>query len=384
MPLSGVSNFFASFKLTVEALLSGALSALFCRARGHPRRKSGQSAPVASQGRASISCRGGRPHGEGKNIRPALSTMSSAPAIVHSRFARLLALSLLWAVAFRAPLGALASLALHDEDYSYIMLVPAISMVLLFFERRHIFTLPQYFPALGLPLMLAGFLCYFASNLPSAKPGSLSLAVLAVVLLWHAGFVLCCGPGTFKKAAFPLLILFCLVPPPAFLLLKVIEGLQHGSAEVSYLLFRLAGVPVLKTGVSFLLPGAVVEVAPQCSSIRSSCCLMLMGMVAGHVILHSTSRKVVLALCLVPTMIFKNAARIVTISLLGVYVDPGFFVGTFHHQYSGVTFSALAIVLLLPVIWLLQKSELHQRHSQVPFASGPNPAPRPSTETLKK
>ena len=309
--------------------------------------------------------------------------MSPAPAILPSRSARLLALSLLWAVAFRAPLGALARLALHDEDYNYIVLVPAISMVLLFLERRRIFTLPQYCPALGVPLMLSGSLCYFASKLPSMKPASLSLAVLAVVLLWQAAFVLCCGPGTLKKAAFPLLILFCLVPSPAFLLLKMIEGLQYGSAEVSYVLFRLAGVPVLKTGVSFLLPGAVVEVAPQCSSIRSSCCLMLMGLVAGHVFLQSTSRKVVLAFCLVPIMIFKNAARIVTISLLGVYVDPGFFVGTFHHQYSGVTFSALAIVLLLPVIWLLQKSELHQRPSQVPFASSPNPVPRPPAETLK-
>jgi hypothetical protein len=117
------------------------------------------------------------------------------------------------------------------------------------------------------------------------------------VLLWQAGFVLCCGPGTFKKAAFPLLILLCLVPPPAFLLLRMVEGLQHGSAEVSYLLFRLTGVPVLKTGVSFLLPGAVVEVAPQYSSIRSSCCLMLMGLVAGHVFLHSTSRKAIRPAC---------------------------------------------------------------------------------------
>jgi exosortase/archaeosortase family protein len=81
----------------------------------------------------------------------------------------------------------------------------------------------------------------------------------------------------------------------------------------------------MKEGFSLFLPGVEIEVARQCSSIRSSTSLLIVGLLAGHVFLQANSRKTLLALCIVPIMIFKNAVRIVTISLLGVYVDHSVF-----------------------------------------------------------
>jgi exosortase len=282
---------------------------------------------------------------------------TSTSARLNSRSTRLLALSLLCGIAFRAPLVALGKLSIQDGDYNYIALVPAISMGLMFLERRRIFILPRYCPAIGLPIMLSGVLTYLAGGLLPMRPESLSFQVLAVVLLWLGGFVLCYGPGTFKRAAFPLLFLLCIVPPPAFVLDNAIEALRAGSTDVSYRLFRLARVPVLRQGLSLLLPGAEIEVAPQCSGIRSSACLMIAGLLAGHVFLQSNSRKILLTLCIVPIMIFKNAVRIVTISLLGVYLDHSYFFGSFHHQYGGLAVSAMAVAILLPIIWTLRKSE---------------------------
>lgn len=250
-----------------------------------------------------------------------------------------------------------AHLAFFDEDYNYIVLVPVISIGLLFLERRRIFTVRQYCPAIGLPLMLSAVIVYLASALLPARPESLSLAVLAVVLLCYGGFVLFYGPGTFRRAAFPLLFLLAVIPPPAFVLDKAIEALQAGSTSASYWLFRIAHVPVLRQGFSLILPGAEIEVAKQCSGIRSSVSLLITGLLAGHLFLRSNSRKSLLALCIVPIMIFKNAVRIVTISLLGVYLDRSYFFGSFHHQYGGPAVSALAVTLLLPIIWILRKSE---------------------------
>jgi exosortase/archaeosortase family protein len=59
----------------------------------------------------------------------------------------------------------------------------------------------------------------------------------------------------------------------------------------------------------------------------------------------------------VPIMILKNAVRIVAIALLGVYWDRSFFFGSFHHEYGGLAVSALAITMLVPLIWALRKSE---------------------------
>jgi exosortase/archaeosortase family protein len=55
-------------------------------------------------------------------------------------------------------------------------------------------------------------------------------------------------------------------------------------------------------------------------------------------------------------MIVKNGVRIVTLTLLASYVDPGFLYGRLHHE-GGVVFFLLGLALLAPVLWLLERGE---------------------------
>jgi exosortase/archaeosortase family protein len=55
-------------------------------------------------------------------------------------------------------------------------------------------------------------------------------------------------------------------------------------------------------------------------------------------------------------MILKNGVRIVTLTLLASYVDPGFLYGRLHRE-GGVVFFLLGLLLLFPVLWLLQRGE---------------------------
>ena len=61
-------------------------------------------------------------------------------------------------------------------------------------------------------------------------------------------------------------------------------------------------------------------------------------------------------LLVLPVSIVKNAIRIVTLTLLSVYVDPSFLRGSLHHD-GGFVFFLLALAILFPVLLLLQKSE---------------------------
>jgi hypothetical protein len=65
----------------------------------------------------------------------------------------------------------------------------------------------------------------------------------------------------------------------------------------------------------------------------------------------------VLIVLTVPIVIFKNATRIVAISTLAVYVDRIFLDGPFHHQFGGVLFSVVGMVLFILVLGALQKLE---------------------------
>ena len=55
-------------------------------------------------------------------------------------------------------------------------------------------------------------------------------------------------------------------------------------------------------------------------------------------------------------MIVKNGIRIVTLTLLAMYVDPSFLFGKLHRQ-GGIVFFLLGLLLLVPIYLALQVGE---------------------------
>jgi exosortase len=242
----------------------------------------------------------------------------------------------------------LVDLSLHDERFSYTILIPFLSAGVIYLRREHIFRHHRYSPALGIPLVMLGILLWYTLQSPALSlpgTGGLSALTLAVVLVWIALFILCFGVTSFRAAAFPLLFLFLMVPLPVPVLQKTTFALQKGTAGIVDVLFRLAGVPFVRQDFTFSLPGADIQIAEQCSGIRSSLSLLIASILAGHFFIHSAWRKVSLSLLTILIVIFKNAVRIVAISWLGVYVNPDFFYGALH-RYGGLPFSLLALGMM--------------------------------------
>ena len=280
-----------------------------------------------------------------------------------TRNQRYLLLCILLAAALYVPLRALGSLSLSDNRYSHIILIPIVSISVIYLERNSIFRQCQYCASVGVPLLLVGIaLCYGGATgvIEVDRTYDIVIASAGFVLIWISGFVLCYGMQTCRKASFALLLLFLMVPVPPGVLERATVALQKGSAEVSYILFKVTGVPFLRDGFRFALPGVDIEIAEQCSGIRSSIALCIASLLAGHVFLQSSWRKLGLVLVTIPIVIFKNAVRIVTITYLGVYVDRGFLHGTLH-RYSGLPFSLLAVALLVCALIILQKPDYRLR-----------------------
>lgn len=196
-----------------------------------------------------------------------------------------------------------------------------------------------------------------------------SLMIFSLVLIWIAGFIFCYGVRAFRAGIFPVLFLLLMIPIPAFFLDRVIFALRKGSAECTDVIFRMAGVPVFMNGFVFSLPGLNIEIARECSGIRSSQALFIVSLLAGHVFLRTAWRKLSLVLVIVPLVIVKNALRIATIALLSVYVDRSFIHGDLH-RYSGIPFSAFSLAILIPLLWWLQRSErrMTRPEDEVPAA----------------
>ena len=122
------------------------------------------------------------------------------------------------------------------------------------------------------------------------------------------------------------------------------------------LFFRMAGVPYLRQGFVFELPGVAIRVAEECSGIRSSLALLITTVLASHFFLRTNWKRMLLCVVVVPIVIFKNGLRIATLSILAIYVNPGFLYGRLHHQ-GGFVFFIIALLPMALVLRLLQKGE---------------------------
>ena len=257
--------------------------------------------------------------------------------------------------------AALLRYSFGNDDASHILLIPFISAWLMFIDRRRIFKNPSSDIAVCLTLLVPGIAVVLWSI--RTQPVSPSLCAFGLVLVWIAGFALAFGREPLKAARFPLMFLFLFIPLPEALLNRVVYFLQKGSAEISALLFGLTPLPVLREGFVFHLPRFSIEVARECSGIRSSIALLVLAILVGHFFLRTWWKQVVFVLAGIVVMIVKNGIRIVTLTVLASYVDPGFLYGNLHRE-GGVVFFMIGLLLMVPVFWILQTGE----HAPTPEA----------------
>jgi exosortase len=257
---------------------------------------------------------------------------------------------------FWRSLSMLVQYSLEHEFCSHILLIAPLSLFLLYRDRTKIFLrLSSSFIA-GSTLLLVGIVGYEVSGrwLPVlGQNDALTVSVVSIVMVWFGGFFLFFGATAFRKALFPMLFLILMAPLPSALLGRAIYGLQVGSTAISYWLFQLVGVPVLQEGFVLHMPTLSIEVAKECSSIRSSLALFITALLAAHLFLRSIGEKVALVAVAIPLALVKNGIRIVTLSLLSIYVDRGFLTGRLHHE-GGVVFFLLDCIILFGLLRLFQ------------------------------
>lgn len=253
----------------------------------------------------------------------------------------------------------LLTLALSNDTFTHIPLIPMVSLFLLYTERRTIFATVSHSWIGGGALLIPGVLTTLAARfdwLGLSATNEVSLFVLGIILVWIGAYGMFLGTSSLRAGSFPLLFLLFMIPIPEPWLSHLIHFLQEESANATAVLFNLFGVPYLREDLIFSLPGMAIRVAEECSGIRSTLALMIMTVLAGHLFLKSTWKQVLVCLLVVPLSIAKNGLRIAVLSALAVYVDRQFLTGPIHHQFGGMIFFAAAFIPLALTFIFLQKT----------------------------
>lgn len=250
--------------------------------------------------------------------------------------------------------------AMAHESCSHVVLIPFISLALVYVERKKIFLAAQSSPVAGWTALVSGVVLYWtAGRNDSIQDGNgyVVAAAFSIVLVWVGSFLLCYGNQAARAAVFPLLFLLLMIPLPDSVLNRTIYLLQQGSTEIAYLLFKFLKVPVFREGFLLYLPKVTIEVATECSGIRSSMALLITCLLAAHLFLRTYWKMAFFVALVFPLAILKNGIRIATLALLSIYVNPRFLYGSLHRD-GGIVFFMLDLAILGPVLLLLQRAEV--------------------------
>ncbi len=256
-------------------------------------------------------------------------------------------------------LAALMTYAWNHDSSSQILLIPLVSLYLTWLARKQIFAVTNLSIVPGITAILSGGIIFWiAGEKPLHLQGNeaLCLYALSFVVIWTGGFLLCYGSTALRAGAFPLLFLLLMIPFPDPVLNWIIHLLQQGSTDITYSIFRAVGIPAHREGFLISVPGVTIEVAKECSSIRSSMALLITCLLAAHLYLRTWWKAFVFVLLSLPLSVIKNGIRIATLTLLSVYVNPGFLHGNLHRD-GGFVFFFLALLMLWPVFVALEKSD---------------------------
>ena len=268
----------------------------------------------------------------------------------------------MWAVSaivWWKPLLDTFALSSHDDEYTHVLLIFPISAALIFLERRPLRAMVTMDIRIGAVFfVIAALVACSTLGWPRwlSSDVQLSVRMLALVVTWIGAFVLCFGLQASRLVLFPLCFLFGLVPLPRAALTTIVALLQQGSAWSAHALFTACGVPVAQDGVLLTIPGLTLQVAQECSSIRSSSMLFVTSMVLAQLLLRSPWRKALVIVLAIPLSVAKNGLRIFTIAMLGTRVDPGYLTGRLHHQ-GGIVFFAIILAAVFALLWILRKGE---------------------------
>jgi exosortase C (VPDSG-CTERM-specific) len=301
-------------------------------------------------------------------VQPTAGPKASTPADLRKLGLVALAIS----ICFSRPLYSLASFALKNDLYSHILLVPFVSLYLIWIKRT---VLPaasapnRVFAGVFIGLGAIVLMVFRNSAFPGAafvEDDYLAPRILSFLFFLIGAAAWIIGRATLRALAFPLGFLVFMVPFPSALRSGLETFLQYGSAEIAHLLFKLSGTTVFYHDLIFRLPGINLEVAPECSGIRSSLALLITSTLAGYFFLRTPWKCAVLSLAVIPLAIFRNGFRIFTIGELCVHVSPNMINSPIHHQ-GGPIFFILSLIPFYFLLRLLLKSKV--RRDPIPSGS---------------
>ena len=229
-----------------------------------------------------------------------------------------------------------------DPDMGHGFFVPVIAAYIVWQKRNELVAIKPQPNWWGLAVVIVGAVQLMVGVLGvELFLSRTSFVIVLIGAVWLLG-----GDLILKKLAFPLFLLFFMVPIDAVIYNQITFPLQLLASRLADGALTLMAVPVLREGNILELPNQRLSVVEACSGIRSLLSLTFLSLVYGYFFERKTWIRVVLFLSTVPIAIVANSSR-VTITGVLTQVKPDAAEGFFHEAEGWVIFMVALGILIL-------------------------------------
>jgi exosortase C (VPDSG-CTERM-specific) len=270
------------------------------------------------------------------------------------RFVGFVGFAALLASAFGKPLVALFVHVANNNLNSYILLVPFVWGYLIYIRGNRSRAEYSSSPGWAAAPLVIGLVALGAAESVTtlSRNDYLTLITLSFVSLLTAGGFLFLGRTWMSNMAFPFSFLIFLLPMPDAMADALETASKLASTEAANLFFNITNTPNLREGTIFHLPNITIEVAQECSGIRSSWVLFITSLLAANLFLKSPWRRVALVAAIIPLGIIRNGFRVWVIGALCIRFGPQMLHSIIHRRGGPAFFVLSLIPLFLLLLWL--------------------------------
>ncbi len=246
----------------------------------------------------------------------------------------------------------------QQADWGHTVIIPLIAGYFVYLKRRELLARPFRTTWVGLVPVVVGVVWYVICWLgpPTLRHHNLQGAGLSITLF---GLVLLFfGFSAMTMLWFPLLYI-CIFGQTvsAKLMTYVTYPMQDLTARGSWVVLNLIGIDTDRSGnILTVWDNGVarpLNIAEACSGMRMLMAFMALGVAMAYTGLKRFWQQATLVLLGIPTAIFVNVLRVVTLAMLSLY-DTDFAAGDFH-TFIGLLWLVPAFMMYLGLQWILRQ-----------------------------
>ena len=250
-----------------------------------------------------------------------------------------------------------------QADWGHTLVIPFIAGWFVWLNRERILAAPLKPSITGLAVTFIGILWFAAASLGPILLRHHNIAGMGVGLTIFGIVLAFCGWRAMRWMWFPVLYLIVFSQTVSDRLLELITFELQGIATVGGEIgLSLIGYDIAREGHTLniyyneqIVP---INIAEACSGMRMLVAFLALGVAMAYRGLDTWWQRTILVIMAVPTAIFVNILRVITLGILAT-MDSGFAAGDFHSMV-GMLWLLPAFFIYLGIMWILRQSILDE------------------------